>query len=338
MMMKCWVLVMMVMSVGVCADPSGTKNHNGEEHKALCDVLKAAVGKWVRERESLSEPLKNAIKQTIFGYGGPEVTVDKLKEKAPKDYDDISGSRGLSCAQPFSDDIHKAWPLRWSGHSAPHGLVCLCTLGENGWPISDAKSEKLCGQTKDALGGDKAKRGWSDKESKHGKGGEEQIQATWTTVIKECLSNGREEDLRGALKAFIGKLNHTWTTVYENMYLLGEGNISSDQACNGETQVCARYLPNATETKTWWQDLKNALDEEEVQKKREEEERRKQQDEKQNLEIPKTEDFKSGSTTTNQTEAPKNDNLTEKLRKYNLTSGTPISMPTSWLLSATILI
>ncbi|CCD14215.1 Variant surface glycoprotein [Trypanosoma congolense IL3000] len=344
--MKIWIIAILLVSVvGVCAQESGEStvetDHNKEEHDRLCNVLKAAVGKWGTNGEGLTDPLKKALGRTIFGNeeGG---SLGELKEKCPDVYDDVGGWRWTLCGQLQEEEgyttVHQP---RWPGHSASHDLVCLCTVGHGGWPLNEAgntgTTEKLCGKDKNALGAS-GKQGWGSSGTQHGK---EQIRATWTTVVKECLKGEQEKDLRGSLETFIWKLNHTMHKGYKNLYLLGKGNITSDEACDGTPKkgVCVRYFPNMTDTKTWWLDLKNAIEEDEAEKKRKlaEDTPRGKQEETIKPELARAEPIKSGPTTTNQAEAPKNDNLQDKLRRYNLTSGTPISLPSSWLLSAVFL-
>ncbi|CCD17505.1 Variant surface glycoprotein [Trypanosoma congolense IL3000] len=327
-------MVVMVVSGSVM-------NHNGAQHEALCNLLQAAVNALHRNKGG--DALNKALKQTIFGNesGGD---IDTLRSQVPTDYDESGGERGLWCGEPF-DDEHQRWSRRWSGHSAPHGLVCLCTLGANGWPLSDSNTENtLCGQLKSALGGGKGKGGWSGN-GNDGKEGNQQITATWTTVAKPCLDGGdKTGDLKKALEKFIGQLNHTWDSVKHNIYLIGEGNVSSDNACDGTASkgVCARYFPNLTSTKTWWSDLEKALiEEEQAERERELAEKkaqRKQKEQAARKDEPHTPSLSSAHPSTNQTEQSHKDSLHEEIRKYNMTSGTPISRPSSWLLSAAMLI
>ncbi|CCD12480.1 Variant surface glycoprotein [Trypanosoma congolense IL3000] len=346
-MTKVWVTVflLVMLLVGVYGKE---KNHNGDEHDLLCKVLKAVVHKWGKEESTLSEPLKKALKHTIFGYGSTGGTVESLKGKLPDDYKKEGADRGQFCGQPYENSGYYDAQERWPGHSAPHDLVCLCTTGEEGWPLNESvvetENNRLCGQLKGALGG--GKDGWGSKRSKwdydkrtllsHHAKGENQLEATWENVTRKCL-DGKKEDLKDALKTFIDKLvNRPQDTSNPNRYRLGEGEFS-EPVCDGNKKVCVMYYPNVTSTKTWWKDLQNAFDEEEEQKRRAEEAARKHKDEKQKQELIKTEALKSEYPTTNQTQQHRNDNLTDKLRKLNLTSGTPISRPSSWLLSAVFL-
>ncbi|CCD15036.1 hypothetical protein, unlikely [Trypanosoma congolense IL3000] len=123
------------------------------------------------------------------------------------------------------------------------------------------------------------------------------------------------------------------------MRRLGEGNFSDFVACDGSPNrgVCVMYYTTFPPP-PWWKVLDDALKEDEkLQKQREEEERSKQREQDKNQDSDKAGTLKSTNTITNQTEASQKHNITDKLRKLNITSGTPISMPSSWLLSAAFL-
>ncbi|CCD13266.1 Variant surface glycoprotein [Trypanosoma congolense IL3000] len=337
MRMRVWMVVMVFFGVAASADE---KDHNGAQHQALCGLLKAAVTKWgeVRGREP-ADPLRKALGQTIFGkVEGGDLSVLKV---LPTDYNNVEGrltSRGTWCGQPFYE-THTAHGWRWSGHSAPHDLVCLCTLGNNTWPLNHTQKETtLCGKDGNALGGSDGK-GWSN-----GGSGNEHVKATWVKVTVPCLNGEAGGDLKQALNEFLGKLQHKPDgDINPSRYILGENNVTEtdSDACTGSPKlgVCVSYF-NATSPMPWWVALRNALPEEEKfqEEKRREEERRKKQEEEQNQEFPKAEALRSGSPTTKQTEQSHKDNITDKLRRYNLTSGTPISQPSSWLFSVAILI
>ncbi|CCD13420.1 unnamed protein product [Trypanosoma congolense IL3000] len=351
MMMNYWMVVMVF--IGVSAQESGAdgKDHNGEEHTKLCAVLKEAVGMWGEGRQSLSESLKMALHRTIFGNesGGD---LAKLKEKVPADYDILASpdaERGFLCGEPVDEHLHKQRGRPWSGHSAPHDLVCLCTLGKDGWPLNESNNgiDKLCGRLKDSLGGEN--EGWSGVHTEwiessetlvHHAKGETQIKATWFNVTKPCLEGNRKgENLKEALKTFVDSLKPMPSTGKRNGAQLGEGNPNEDHACTGSRKygVCVMYYPNDKDTKTWWVDLQKALiEDEKIQKERDEEAKRKQE-EAAKKDTNKTEDLKSTNPTTNQTEQNKTATLHETMRKFNLTSGTHISMPSSWLLRAVFL-
>ncbi|CCD14686.1 Variant surface glycoprotein [Trypanosoma congolense IL3000] len=323
MKLKCLIVVVMCLAVmqivgaesGVA---EGTKDHNKEAHHLLCDLMKAAVGKWGRSGETLSEPLKKALGRTIFGSmtGG---SLEELRRELPDFYEAVLkgiADRSTACGGPES------------GQSAPYDMVCLCTLGNNSWPLDYIRTATtLCGQNKNDLGSEKGSKGWSDRGT-----GFEQITATWFNVIKHCLEGDKEkgEKLKEALEHFLGKLKNK---PYQgnDRYQLGEGEPESYSACTGTktTGVCVMYY-NGTFVKKdripWWQDLQNALPEEEKfqeEKRRAEEEKRKQQEEAAKKEAKNTEDLKSGPQANNQTERSQKDKLHEAIRKYNMKSGTP---------------
>ncbi|CCD15241.1 Variant surface glycoprotein [Trypanosoma congolense IL3000] len=338
-MIKFLMVMMVIMGVNASGE---ARDHNHDAHKALCDLMKAAVAKL--GSNSASNAMKEALHQTIFGNksGG---NLDALKGALPKEYYDgesRDGDRGLWCGQPFEDShqlSNKGQP-RWPGHSGPHDLLCLCTVGQGGFPLNkseESNMDTLCGKNRDSLVGSGG-TGWGDSGNK----AESQLKATWDNVIKECLNGVQGKGLKETLENFLGKLKHNPDTAYKTRYRLGEGNVTIYAACNGTPQLgdCVMYY-NATKPLPWWTELEKALPEEEKfqqQKQREEEEKRKQQEQAAKQDSPKAETLTSTPQTTNQTEASNKDNITDKLRRYNLTSGTHISQPTSWLLSVAILI
>ncbi|CCD17587.1 Variant surface glycoprotein [Trypanosoma congolense IL3000] len=342
MIMKFWIIVFLAVMEIVGADnvvSEETKDHNKEAHKALCDLMKAAANKWREvEKRVPTDPLRNALVTTLFGYGTVG-TLETLRSVLPSDYDDVEGtdsSRSNWCGQPLNGDYQNNYP-RWSGHSAPHDMVCLCTLGNNTWPLVGSEKDKLCGQNKNSLGGDN--EWWSGTNNTKKR---DAIEKTWKVTVNPCLSGSSpEKDLKEALKKFTGKIVHTWDAKYdENHYVLGQnGTDYISKPCDGSPKdgLCVKYY-NSTKPFPWWVDLEKALIEDaEIQKQRAEEERRKQQDRERKTDEPHAEALTSGPQTNNQTEQHRNANLTEKLRKYNIKSGTPISRPSSWLLRAVFL-
>ncbi|CCD14468.1 Variant surface glycoprotein [Trypanosoma congolense IL3000] len=338
--MKIWIVAILCVSVvefgaQESGELSGKTDHNKEEHERLCGVLKAAVGRWGISGEGLLEPLKTALHRTIFGYGSVEQKVEKLRNALPEVYKGGDLDRAMLCGEPKFEEVHQP---RWSGHSAPHDVVCLCTVGNNSFPLNGtgSPSSTLCGRGKIELKAGE-KKGWTSS----GKG-EDQITATWDNVTKPCLEgSGKGENLKEALETFIAALKTMPSTKGRQGMQLGEGTPDDSYACTGSPTrgVCVEYYPNLTDAKIWWVDLDEALKkDEQIQKQRAEEERRKQQDEAEKQNSQKAEALTSGPQTNNQTEQHRNANLTEKLRKLNLTSGTPITLPSSWLLRALLLI
>ncbi|CCD14549.1 unnamed protein product, partial [Trypanosoma congolense IL3000] len=208
-MMK-FLLFLVVAILGMAnATEDQEKNHNGPQHSALCGVLGSAVKKLeeVRTREP-TDPLRKALATTIFGNGAEE-KIETLKTGTPAVYRDVEirdADRGFWCGEPRDEDGESGqMQPRWSGHSSPHDMVCLCTMGEKGWPLngSSGAQEKLCGKTADKLGG--SGDGWSSSGSHQGG---KQIQATWETVIVPCLNGEEGGDLKQALNEFLGNLQH----------------------------------------------------------------------------------------------------------------------------------
>ncbi|CCD12952.1 Variant surface glycoprotein [Trypanosoma congolense IL3000] len=336
-----FVIVSILGVVNATADKE--KDHNNKAHKALCDLMKAAVGKWGDGGQGLSKPLKKALGRTLFGKveGGDLSDIKGL----PKDYNEVEGtdsSRGNWCGQPYEGGFNGVNQARWAGHSAPHDMVCLCTVGEKGWPLneSDNRIEKLCGLEKKALEAED-NQGWGY--TKHE--GNKHVTATWTKIVTPCLEEKVGKDLKQALNDFLRKLVNKSSDFYSNRFQLGEGDPYDSYACTGSATygVCVEYY-NTTGLwypMPWWVDLQKALPEEEKfqeeKKKLEEEERRRHQEDREKTNPAQTEALKSTHTSTNQTERSQNDNITDKLRRLNLTSGTPISLPSSWLLRAVFL-
>ncbi|CCD15234.1 Variant surface glycoprotein [Trypanosoma congolense IL3000] len=324
-----FLFFLVVVIFGVAASEDET-NHNGPQHKALCDLMKAAVGKWGDGGKGLSEPMSKALNRTIFGKeGGGDIT--ELRKQLPNFYDEVlegNANRFMSCVG------------RQSGQSAPYDMVCLCTAGEKGWPLSESGIGALCGQPKDTLGS--GNEGWSDEERKKGEKG---LNATWRNVVTPCLEGGIGKDLKEALETFKGKLVNKSDEFLPDMYQLGEGKPDHNGACTGSKKygVCVMYY-NGTKTmdhRPWWVDLQNAIPQEEKfqeKKKKREEERRKQQ-EREKQDIPQAAALTSAPPTNNQTDQQHNKaNLTTQFHRLNMTSGTLISIPTTWLLTTIILI
>ncbi|CCD14186.1 Variant surface glycoprotein [Trypanosoma congolense IL3000] len=352
-----FLFFVIVAILGVAnATADNEKDHNHDAHKALCDVMKVAVAQL--QSNSVSNAMKEALHQTIFGNksGG---SLDALKGAVPKEYYDGESrgdDRGMWCGQPFDDDHHLSNmdQPRWPGHSGPHDMVCLCTVGTDGYPLKDASSGNspattLCGKNRSDLKAEEGDKGW-DSEQKEKQGhGKTQINATWVTVVTECLQSGTGTQLKETLEKFLQKLERKpdRQLANPNRYQLGEGTPTDLYACTGSPKlgVCVAYF-NGTIVKKdhmpWWVELKNALPEEEKfqeeKKKREEEERRKKQEEAAKQDSTKKEALKSELQTTNQTEQSHKDKLHEAIRKYNLTGSSSITPSSSWLLSVAILI
>ncbi|CCD14395.1 Variant surface glycoprotein [Trypanosoma congolense IL3000] len=345
MMMKFWMII--IVSMWVSANVEGT-DHNHDAHGVLCALLRVAVKKWeeVKDRQH-DDTLKKALKQTIFGNES-EKDMEEFRSQLPDAYHDnrkTKEDRTLWCGQPFDDDHQQsnANQPRWPGHSAPHDFVCLCTVGHGGSPLNKSEGsnqDTLCSKNRESLGGSGGK-GWGDI----GHNAEPQLRATWENVISKCLqgSEKKGEELKENLEKFMKQLKPTTSTLNPSRRQLGEGTPDDTHACTGSnaTGVCVMYYPNLPPI-PWYIQLRNALPEEEKfqeeKKKREEDERRKQKEEAAKKDTNKNEALKSATTATNQTEQNKTATLHETMHKLNITGSSSISMPSSWLLRAILLI
>ncbi|CCD13424.1 unnamed protein product [Trypanosoma congolense IL3000] len=347
--MKLFVAVLIVVA-GVCAggtgDTSTKKDHNKDAHGVLCDVMKAAVGSWVSGGTTLTDPLKAALKKTIFGEGGHLEDVQSFRSKLPDVYGSVleqRESRNFACGQSRNEegDYSKVEQVRWSGHSAPHDMVCLCTAGSHGWPINrTGPATTLCGKDKETLKGSENK-GWDSS----GHDGKEQITATWFNVTSECLQSDEKkgEKLKDALNKFIKSLVPKPGEAHPSRKQLGEGDPNEQYACSGSSArgVCVMYYPKDRYATPWWIQLEQAIEkDEQIQKQRAKEEaesmRKEQAATQDESQIASS---SSAPTINNQTEQPhKTNNFTDKLRKFNLTGSSSITPPSSWLLSAAFLI
>ncbi|CCD15732.1 Variant surface glycoprotein [Trypanosoma congolense IL3000] len=330
------------------------KDHNDAEHKALCAVMQAAVEKWGSSGEGLSDTLKKALGRTLFGNEEGKGNVESLRGNLPADYEkvnDVLLPRYYWCGERHKEgESSRVKPPRRSGHSAPHDLLCLCTAGNGGWPVNNGNG-KLCGQSKHTLEGHT--EGWSSSGADKGK---VQVTEAWTKVVAPCLQKREAgENLRGALETFKHKIDKTIHNEGRNGYLLGEGN-SGGYPCSGNGQACVIYYNQTdnighTYPMPWWTGLEEAIQKEEAEKeeKKKEEEGRKQANEQrqrrtQNQEKskiahePRTADLKQATPDKQDAEQTNHENISSPLATLEDTSGTPISLPCPWLLSALLFI
>ncbi|CCD16291.1 Variant surface glycoprotein [Trypanosoma congolense IL3000] len=338
-MIKC--LIALVMCLVVRAHEEVKKDYNHEAHNALCDLMRAAVGKWEKRQEGLSDKLKKALGRTLFGNEeGGDIT--ELKRKLPDYYEAVlkgNAARRTPCGGSESDQ------------SAPYDMVCLCTLGDGGWPLNGIQTETtLCGQPKTALGG--GVEGWSDERlsdedwsDEERNKGEKELNATWGNVVTPCLESNLGKDLKEALEQFKGKLVNKSDDYFPGMYQLGEGEPDKNGACTGSKKygVCVMYN-NGTKTmdhRPWWVDLEKAIPQEETfqeEKRRKEEERRKQQEKSEGIDEPRAEPLTSRLPNTNQTQRSDTESSNTQFHRLNMTSGTLITPPCTWLLRALLFI
>ncbi|CCD16995.1 Variant surface glycoprotein [Trypanosoma congolense IL3000] len=240
-----WIIVCFGI-FGVFAQ-DGVTNHNEHAHKALCDVLRAAVSKWVTVKDSES-PLKPALVKTIFGNRG-DSKITPIELPIPEDYtkpveNDIQNTRKKLCGL-CENKGQKHYP----GDSAPHDLVCLCTPGQTAWPIKSGGRQKLCGEPQSAWESvDNVEKGWFTGWSDTDKG-KKYINKTWTRIAKKCLENGDGHDLGKALEHFKNEL-------WKNNKYLGKEALDCDGMYG--SGVCVKY-PSNCETKTWWHELEEAI-------------------------------------------------------------------------------
>ncbi|CCD16980.1 Variant surface glycoprotein [Trypanosoma congolense IL3000] len=352
-MLKLWMVVCL-LGVGIVCVYGDKKNYNGDEHVLLCKVLKAAVFSY--KSNSGSKDLKRALHITIFGSedGGD---LETLKGTLSGDYDVPNGrNRASVCGQPHNGVSRTGKPPRWPGHSAPHDLLCLCTPGQEWWPLSIGNEMKeLCGESKGTLKADTVE-GWGTISGPSGAvKGKEILTATWNTVTKKCLDNdGQGGDLKDALKKFIAKLNHTKDSEHENKYRLGDGDFES-YTCSGNKKVCVMYYKNTDPMKPkypmpWWTELENAIEKDDAQeeKNKKEEEKRNKEAVQNNLKVQNQQTSQPQQTPRVATVKPaapekleerqNTQNISAPLATIEDTSRTLIIPPCSWLLSALLLI
>ncbi|CCD16818.1 Variant surface glycoprotein [Trypanosoma congolense IL3000] len=349
--MKVLSMMMFMCVIGVNGDMD---DHNKDAHRRLCDVLRASVYKWedVKKRDD-DDPLRKALGRTLFGNDG-RMDLESIRTFSAVYRGDED--RDLFCGQRHAG-YNKEKQLRWPGYSGPHDLLCLCTPGENGWPLKssndDRAKNKLCGQEKGTSASEN--EGWS--KNKENKKGEKQMKATWDGVVQECLKDdGHKRNLQDALKVFTEKLEHKSGDVTNpDRYQLGEGTPNNWLACTGKPPygVCVLYY-NSTkqnEDMPWWKDLEDAIKieqarqeqkklEDKKQKQEETEKKKKGKNQKQS-QLPqetRANALKSTKTATEEAEQDNTQNISTPIATTEETSGTLITTPCSWLLSALLLI
>ncbi|CCD16277.1 Variant surface glycoprotein [Trypanosoma congolense IL3000] len=312
-MKEFWVMLI----VGVICMVNGDlrEDHNKDEHDRLCRLLRTAVFYWKNKQGELSKGLQRALNLTIFGResGG---SLGNLKVKLPDVYGrEPTENRTQWCGEPPNGTVRNDIP-RWPGYSAPHDLLCLCTPGDQGWPLNDNEhaSEKLCGQRREALHTESSE-GWDS--SGHGI---DQIYATWNKITKPWLEDvGIEENLKDALKNFTSKLVRR-SDKYG--YKLGQGTPDGQNVCTGQRpyDLCAMYYNN-TSPKPWWSEVEEALNEEHKQRAQEAQ-------------------AHALSLNRNATVVGQNYtfNITNVTGDLNRTRSTSITTPVSWLPGAVLLI
>ncbi|CCD15156.1 Variant surface glycoprotein [Trypanosoma congolense IL3000] len=355
---KIWMMVMMFFGVASSAEE---KNHNGAQHKALCDLLKIAVHKWNELKSRGSDgPLKKALVRTIFGDDSGEDLVALKREALPTIYVDVEKkklSRLIWCGDPFEEGgLLEVGQSRWPGFSAPHDLLCLCTVGTGGYPFNNAGSATaLCGKPKTTLRADE-KKGWSSAGGEAG----DQMKATWTNIVGECLQEGgKASDLKKALGDFLGQLEKRSLHDIPDRYQLGEGE-SDRYPCGGGGTVCVMYY-NGTSVKQkkhaipWWTELEEAINNqaeaeqaytEQEQKKTEEKPKgegqnqhhQQKHEETQPQQAHRTAALRSAPQHSQETEQKNTENISTPIATLEETSGTSIIPPCTWFLGAFLML
>ncbi|CCD16707.1 Variant surface glycoprotein, partial [Trypanosoma congolense IL3000] len=205
--MKFGIVLMLVTVIGVnVVMPSVTvTNHNGDKHEALCSILASAVSILNSGRGGSN--LQGALRRAIFGSktGG---NITTLLGGLPSTHHD-PGNRKNWCGTCTHSDSNN-----YPGKSIPHDLLCLCTIGENGYPFTSyGLVRQLCGRSATDLGCEMGGRsrcnngnghGWSD--SKHGEQARRHLSTTWDSVVNTCLQDGLNLDLDKARQIIGTKL------------------------------------------------------------------------------------------------------------------------------------
>ncbi|CCD17450.1 Variant surface glycoprotein [Trypanosoma congolense IL3000] len=258
-MMKASFLLVVCLAVMLVPGRTTTShNHNGEHYGTLCDLLAAAVQKWKTANNS---SVKKALSQAIFGH--PNGKGDPSELDLPSTHHK-PGNRRQWCGECVYGD-QESYP----GKSIPHDILCMCTVGENGYPFLeglDKPDTRLCGRSAGDLGcgqdvgnGKGCLKGnghwWSENSDRNHAG--KYLKATWDGVVKTCLGKQLNLDAEDGLKTLLNKLKI--------------GKYSSPawawghHGCNGvDGAVCVTYgtrchRPHNTNFPQWWWDLEEAL-------------------------------------------------------------------------------
>ncbi|CCD16269.1 Variant surface glycoprotein [Trypanosoma congolense IL3000] len=248
----CVVMLVIMMSGGIA---TASDNHNGDKHEALCNVLGAAVSIFQNGRGGME--LRRALRSAIFG-SETSADISTLLAGLPVTHHN-PGSRKNWCGTcTHSDSDH------YPGKSIPHDLLCLCTIGTNGYPVvSDGSARQLCGRSAMDLGcgGGAAHQcnagngaGWS--ESNSGGNAKEYVEATWKTVVQTCLQKGLKLNLEQARKTLTEQLKPKDGT--SPIWARGHS-----YGCKGEKEdICVNYDSwcDTKEYPQWLKPLKLALE------------------------------------------------------------------------------
>ncbi|CCD12834.1 Variant surface glycoprotein [Trypanosoma congolense IL3000] len=255
-----FVIVGRVGSVG--ARTESPTHHNKNEHDVLCGLLGVAVERW---KTTNNPTAKKALSRAIFGHRNGGI-IETLMEKLPNEYNE-PGSRENACGScTYSDGKH------YPGWSIPHDLICMCTVGENGYPFgqnsNDNGTPTLCGRSATDFGceqnqgngnGCHGNKDWWKESSHHDGNGNRQaskhLNATWEKVIKPCLIGGEKLQLEVALKNLTGSRKDRETPSWASGH--GKCNGVSGAVCVYYGTGCDKQYNN--NSPQWWWDLEKAL-------------------------------------------------------------------------------
>ncbi|CCD12001.1 Variant surface glycoprotein [Trypanosoma congolense IL3000] len=249
-------LMVMMVAVGVCAS-SDEKNHNGEEHLALCSVLSAAVTIFQSGRGGPT--LQKALRRALFGKENGVGDISTLLAELPRTHHNPESRKSWCGECRYYGDPYPGW-------SIPHDLLCLCTVGENGHPFNSYGSvSQLCGRSVTELGCDHGQRdechtgqgkGWST--SSTGESARRHVEATWESVVKTCLKKGLNLTVEEARKTLGEKLTveEHRSAAWERSHYYCGGDFSGGGICVSYN-LCGKngYLKQPH----WLEDVYDAL-------------------------------------------------------------------------------
>ncbi|CCD16060.1 Variant surface glycoprotein [Trypanosoma congolense IL3000] len=362
--MKLLMMVVCVVVMVVASQDSGGKNHNGDEHGPLCELLRAATRLWNATREHLHKDLQDALKHLIFGDVSEASAVNFT---LPDAYGNPRGKRKDWCGT--CSPIEHLWP----GYSASHDLICLCTFGMKPTRFPERNvANMLCGTSRPDMGyryGRSA--GWSGSGMSAYRYEHGFLNATWTNVVGNCLRQGdvtseesdidqKMEDLKQKLQKFTGKLRNARGFDGGTNYRLG-GSDYGTHPCDGEhpQHICLEYPEwcgvfdkkwvHKNQT-PWWKRLNETLNRKvselivkTTSTTQSSSENTQQPKESSRPPPPPQVTNEPKSRVNSSTPAgpskihPTESNVTTSLLKLNMTSDTPITQPL-WLLGAVLLI
>nr|CCD21841.1 VSG [Trypanosoma congolense IL3000] len=197
----------MVIGVSVGLTTVTPMHHNQKEHAALCDVLGTVVAIFESGRGGTK--LQRALSRAILGNENGGTGVRALLGTLPQEFHNPGNRHNWcgSCGHGGKD--------HYPGKSIPHDLLCLCTVGGDGYPFyanSDGaptlcgKNAKdlLCGQAEGKHCASEARTGWS--EQKFDEKVKNHLNATWGTVVKTCLGKKMKFDLDTARNTLMEQL------------------------------------------------------------------------------------------------------------------------------------